>query len=89
VADSTIKQRIDGVSKKKVKNKVKLDQLYEDNCWICNQWQEHVFDWVAGESNEEANFGAVYIHFDFEDYKGQFIGDITEDNLSLTRVLPM
>ncbi len=45
--------------------------------------------YFLGESNEVANFGAVYIHFDFEDYKGQFIGDITEDNLSLTRVLPM
>jgi len=36
VADSTIKQRIDGVRKKKVRNKCKLEQVYEDNCWICN-----------------------------------------------------
>ena len=38
---------------------------------------------IKGESNEDANFGSIYIHFDFENYKGIFIGDITDDNLSI------
>jgi len=38
----------------------------KDNCWICEGWEEHKF--VA--RSEEA---PVYLHFDFDGFKGDLM----------------
>ena len=48
ISDSTIQQRINGVSRIKSNLKGEIVMEQQDNCWICNQWQEHKFIWVPG-----------------------------------------
>jgi hypothetical protein len=42
----------------------------------------------SGESHPDLNIGLIYVHFDFLNYKGIYIGDITDKNVCLNIMLP-
>jgi hypothetical protein len=56
----------------------------KDNCWICEGWSELRFELVTDKT--EAN---VYIHFEFEDYKADFIEKgLTPGLFEIYRMIP-
>jgi hypothetical protein len=60
----------------------------EDFCWICNEWQEVTFQWFPGYSNEDAICGPVFLHINFENYRGIFIGDSNSTKIIFKRMVP-
>jgi len=54
------------------------DKNLMDCCWICEGWVERKFTWTVGVSGEISQ-NPVFIHFNFEDFRGNFFG---KDNLS-------
>ena len=44
--------------------------------------------YIIGYSNEEAICGPVYLHIDFENYKGIYIGDSNNNKLVFKRMIP-
>ena len=41
-----------------------------------------------GESHLHCNFGPIYFHFDFENYEGHYLGDMTDPDLTIKIMLP-
>ena len=57
-----------------------------DNCWICSGWREQTFKWK--EEHSPGNAGFVYLHADFDGFKGVLMGNSNEKSLKLTRAIP-
>ena len=38
-----------------------------EHCWLCDGWGEASFDWDGQEK-------PVYIHYEFENYEGKYLG---------------
>lgn len=59
-----------------------------NNCWICNGWREINFTWIPGFSDPRALKGPVYIHLSFMNYKGVYMGDSYDRELTLFIMVP-
>ena len=47
-----------------------------------------VFYFLLGESHPTCNYVAIYFHLDFEGYEGHYVGDMTDPDLVIKKMLP-
>ncbi|CAD8099201.1 unnamed protein product [Paramecium primaurelia] len=64
-----------------------LDQIttlrYESVCWICQGWQEQIFEWTP-----EGECDPLFLHMDFEDYKQVYIPKRFDNLYKLPLMVP-
>lgn len=72
----------------KESRKKKIDEVLKDCCWICEGWLEGTFSWIPGQSGEEEG-EPIFIHFDFDYWKGNYMGKKTKNNnYTYRRMIP-
>lgn len=52
------------------------------NCWLCECWSEVEFTWNYPGPDP------IYLHLDFEDYEGDLMEKISENNYKITKMCP-
>lgn len=45
-----------------------------DNCWICEGWQEHTFEWSV-KSGDLENIDMIYLHLEIDGYSAIKMND--------------
>ncbi|CAD8165096.1 unnamed protein product [Paramecium pentaurelia] len=56
---------------------------HEDVCWICEGWQEQVFDWIP-----DGECDPLFLHMNFEEYKQVYIPKRNDGTYKLPLMIP-
>lgn len=56
------------------------------NCWLCEGWTPHEFEFGSGLNIDE--FAMVKIHIEIEDFKGDLMERVDDSLYKITRMLP-